>query len=65
MEREDNRLWDYKIVEEIGRGQNGIVYKVFNNKQSIIQALKRVAINNMTVTACLRRVRRKDKLIES
>lgn len=49
MQKEHNRLWDFRIMEEIGRGETGIVYRVMNRKNNTIQALKKIPIGNMTV----------------
>lgn len=60
-----NKLWDFKIMEEIGRGETGIVYRVRNRKTDTIQALKKIPIGNMTVSLHPYRQVRKTKPIEN
>ena len=47
--RENSRLWDYEVQEELGRGEYGQVFKVKNKKDGQIYALKKVNISSCHV----------------
>ena len=42
--RESSRLWDYEVLDELGRGEYGQVFKVKNTKDGQFYALKKVNI---------------------
>lgn len=44
----ENRLWDYRILEKIGQGEYGIVYKVRHKHTDEVFALKKINITNLT-----------------
>lgn len=46
---DQNRLWDYRIIEKIGQGEYGIVYKVKHKQTDQVFALKKINISNMSV----------------
>lgn len=48
--RESSRLWDYEVLEELGRGEYGQVFRVKNKKDSQIYALKKVNISSAHVS---------------
>ena len=42
--KESSRLWDYEVLDELGKGEYGQVFKVQNKKDRQIYALKKVNI---------------------
>lgn len=46
---ESNRLWDYEIVRELGRGEYGQVYQVRLKRDGKMYALKKINIQGMHV----------------
>lgn len=48
MQATENRLWDYRILEKIGQGEYGIVYKVRHKHTDEVYALKKINITNLT-----------------
>mgnify|MGYP001013430673 CR=1 FL=1 len=44
----ENRLWDYRILEKIGQGEYGVVYKVRHKQTDEVYALKKINITNLT-----------------
>lgn len=47
--REGSRLWDYEVLEELGKGEYGQVFKVKNKKDGLFYALKKVNISSCHV----------------
>ena len=47
--KDHSRLWDYEVLEELGRGEYGQVFKVHNKKDKSIYALKKVNIASCQV----------------
>ena len=47
--REGSRLWDYEVLEELGKGEYGQVFKVKNKKDGLFYALKNVNISSCHV----------------
>jgi serine/threonine protein kinase len=47
-----SRLWDYDLLEELGKGEYGSVYKVHNKKNNRIYALKKINISSCHVLNC-------------
>lgn len=39
---EQNRLWDYEIIKQLGKGEYGQVYQVRLKKDNKIYALKKI-----------------------
>lgn len=48
--REGSRLWDYEVLEELGKGEYGQVFKVKNKKDGFFYALKKVNISSCHVS---------------
>ena len=57
--RENSRLWDYEVLEELGRGEYGQVFRVRNKKDNQIYALKKVNIASAHVLLCSSRKNKK------
>ena len=47
--QEQNRLWDYQIIKESGRGEYGQVFKVQSKKDNKIYALKKINLSSAHV----------------
>ena len=61
--REGSRLWDYDVLDELGKGEYGQVFKVKNKKDGQLYALKRVNISSCHVNGDLCRKRKKYRLL--
>ena len=46
---EQNRLWDYQVIKELGRGEYGQVFKVQSKKDNKIYALKKINLSSAHV----------------
>lgn len=42
--QEQNRLWDYEVIRELGRGEYGTVFEVKSKKNGKIYAMKKINI---------------------
>ena len=62
--REGNRLWDYEVLSELGKGEYGIVFKVRSRKDGKLCALKKVNISNSHVHLAPARRKKKYKPLE-
>ena len=51
--KEQNRLWDYEVLKELGRGEYGQVYKVQSKKDNCIYALKKINLSSAHVSVQL------------
>lgn len=62
---EQNRLWDYEVLRELGKGEYGQVYQVRLKKDNKIYALKKINTAGSHVTVLLfskrKRFRHSDK----
>lgn len=47
--KEENRLWDFEIIKELGRGEYGQVFEVKSKKNNKIYALKKINLANAHV----------------
>lgn len=47
---EQNRLWDYEVLKELGKGEYGQVYKIQSKKDQRIYALKKINLSSAQVT---------------
>ena len=47
--KEQNRLWDFEILKELGKGEYGHVYQVKSKKDNKIYALKKINLSNAHV----------------
>lgn len=62
--REGSRLWDYEVLEELGKGEYGQVFKVKNKKDGMFYALKKVNISSCHVSHALPSKKKKSKPFE-
>lgn len=47
--QQQNRLWDYQVLNELGRGEYGQVFKVQSKKDNKIYALKKINLSSAHV----------------
>ncbi len=52
--KESSRLWDYEVLDQLGRGEYGQVFKVKNKRNGQIYALKKVNISSCHVNLVLK-----------
>lgn len=62
--RDGSRLWDYQVLEQLGKGEYGQVFKVKNKKDGQFYALKRVNIASCHVSPSLLSKKRKSKHLD-
>ena len=62
--KESSRLWDYEVLEELGKGEYGQVFKVKNKKDGQLYALKKVNIATCHVDSESFRKNKKYRLFE-
>ena len=48
--QEQNRLWDYEVLKELGKGEYGQVFKIQSKKDHRIYALKKINLSSAQVT---------------